>query len=420
MSTITVTNLGKAYKQYPNRWARLAEWLDPSGQPRHHLHWVLQDINFTVQPGEAVGIIGINGAGKSTLLKMITGTTQPTTGSVHITGRVAALLELGMGFHPDFTGRQNAYMAAQLLGHSTEQIIDLMPQIEAFADIGDYFDLPVRIYSSGMQARVAFSTAAHVEPEILIVDEALSVGDARFQIKCQMKFEQFKDQGRTLLLVSHSPGDIVKLTSRVIWLEHGAIKKIGPSKVVMEEYIANTVHGTKLLAPERKEPHLSRAHSLPLLEVSSKATINGEGGAIIDGVGIYDLNNNLIASFYQPEAIKVIFRVRSDVEIERPWVGFSFINSKGQRILGSNSYGLGKALEPIKKGDCKHYIFSFKVPEIENGTYLLSVAINDGTPHDHKRICNILDAYEFEYLSEHEIQKQVALLKITECTLESN
>src|SRR5512142_2369796 len=137
MGTITITNLGKAYKQYPTRWARLREWLVPFSKPCHQLKWVLRDLNFTVHPGEAVGIIGINGAGKSTLLKMITGTTQPTTGSVNITGRVAALLELGMGFHPDFTGRQNVYMAGQLLGMGVEEITALMPEIEAFAEIGD-------------------------------------------------------------------------------------------------------------------------------------------------------------------------------------------------------------------------------------------------------------------------------------------
>ncbi|MDP4837911.1 MAG: ATP-binding cassette domain-containing protein, partial [Burkholderiales bacterium] len=136
MGTITVSNLGKAYKQYPTRWSRLLEWLNPRHNPHHTLKWVLQDINFTVQAGEAVGIIGLNGTGKSTLLKMITGTTQPTTGSVHISGRVAALLELGIGFHPDFTGRQNVYMAGQLLGYSLDEILMLMPDIEAFAEIG--------------------------------------------------------------------------------------------------------------------------------------------------------------------------------------------------------------------------------------------------------------------------------------------
>lgn len=178
MGEININNLGKAYKQYAGRWTRLKEWLTPGRGPRHELHWVLQGISFQVSPGEAIGIIGINGAGKSTLLKMIAGITRPTVGTVTMHGRVAALLELGIGFHPDFTGRQNAFMAGQLLGYSTEQLHELLPAIEAFAEIGEYIDLPVRTYSSGMQMRLAFSVATAVRPDILIVDEALSVGDA--------------------------------------------------------------------------------------------------------------------------------------------------------------------------------------------------------------------------------------------------
>ena len=203
MGTITVSQLGKAYKHYPTRWSRLAEWLIPGSRPRHTMKWVLQDISFTVKAGEAVGIVGINGAGKSTLLKMITGTTQPTAGTVSVTGRVAAMLELGMGFHPDFTGRQNAIMAGQLLGYSVEEINRLMPEIEAFAEIGDYIDEPVRVYSSGMQMRLAFSVATAHRPDILIVDEALSVGDAYFQHKSFARIREYSKLGTTLLIVSH-------------------------------------------------------------------------------------------------------------------------------------------------------------------------------------------------------------------------
>ncbi|MES3023509.1 MAG: ATP-binding cassette domain-containing protein, partial [Pseudomonadota bacterium] len=177
MGAIHVSGLGKAYKQYRSQAARVAEWVLPFAGPRHKLKWVLRDINFQVAAGESVGLIGINGAGKSTLLKLITGTTQPTTGSVATSGQVAALLELGMGFHPDFSGRQNVLMAGQLLGLSNPDIASLMPHIEAFADIGDYLDQPVRVYSSGMQMRLAFSVATARRPDVLIVDEALSVGD---------------------------------------------------------------------------------------------------------------------------------------------------------------------------------------------------------------------------------------------------
>jgi lipopolysaccharide transport system ATP-binding protein len=417
MDAITVTGLGKAYKQYPSRWARLTEWLDPRNKPSHKLHWVLKDLNFSVRSGEAVGIIGINGAGKSTLLKIITGTTQPTTGNVHISGRLAALLELGIGFHPEFTGRQNAYMAGQLFGYTADEITTLMPKIEAFAEIGDYFDQPVRIYSTGMQARVAFASAIHADPDILIVDEALAVGDARFQLKCAAKFEAIKNQGKTLILVSHSPTDIIRMTSRTVWLEHGVIRKIGPSREVMEEYIAHSAHNVQLIQRKEGKEQARCDNGIVLHPLPAGAMINGEGGAVIEGVGIYDENDREVKSIVSPRKLKVIFRVRSSVDIVRPWVGFSFINTKGLRILGSNSYGLGSHLAPLKAHDARRYSFEFVFPEIENGSYLLSVAVNDGTPADHVRIFNVLDAHDFEYVSQHPIQKQQAVLKLTDCEL---
>jgi lipopolysaccharide transport system ATP-binding protein len=263
MGSICVRNLGKAYRQYNSRWGRLAEWLSLSNKPRHRLKWVLQDISFEVSPGEAVGIIGINGAGKSTLLKLITGTSHPTTGEVHISGRVAALLELGMGFHPDFTGRQNAHMAGQLIGLTAAEITSLMPEIEAFAEIGDYIDMPVRVYSSGMQMRLAFSIATCKRPDILIVDEALSVGDSYFQHKSFNRIRSFGQQGTTLLIVSHDKSAIQAICSRAILLNGGAVAMQGDPETVMDFYnalIADvensnvkqvTVHVSCSLTPEQ-------------------------------------------------------------------------------------------------------------------------------------------------------------------------
>ena len=191
MSYIRVNNVGKAYRQYHSKTGRLIEWLSPLNTKRHNLKWILREINFEVAPGEAVGIIGINGAGKSTLLKLITGTSRPTTGEIEISGRV----ELGMGFHSDFTGRQNVYMSGQLLGLSSEKITELMPQIEEFAEIGDYIDQPVRVYSSGMQVRLAFSVATAIRPDVLIIDEALSVGMHISSIKALSVFENFVRKG---------------------------------------------------------------------------------------------------------------------------------------------------------------------------------------------------------------------------------
>ena len=235
--TIKVQNVGKAYKYYSSKWNRVIEKLLPGNKSRHSKKWVLKDINFNVEPGESIGIVGVNGAGKSTLLKLLTGTTQPTEGSIEIHGRVAALLELGMGFHPDFTGIQNVYMSGLMMGLNRDDIERLMPEIEAFADIGDYINQPVRIYSSGMQMRLAFAVATASRPDILIVDEALSVGDSRFQAKCYARIADFKKQGTTLLLVSHSAGDIVKHCDRAIFLKDGNICLDGSAREVTNRYL---------------------------------------------------------------------------------------------------------------------------------------------------------------------------------------
>lgn len=235
MGSIVVKNLGKAYKQYPSRWGRLIEWLLPDkNKPLHTLKWVLQDVSFEIAPGESVGIVGVNGAGKSTLLKMITGTTQPTTGSVEVSGRVAALLELGMGFHPDFTGRQNVVMAGQLQGMSVEEIHALMPEIENFAGVGEYFDQPLRVYSSGMQVRVAFAVATAVRPDILIVDEALSVGDIAFQAKCMERMRHFIESGVTVILVSHAVNQVRQFCQKTLYLSGGHVKAFGSADEVCE------------------------------------------------------------------------------------------------------------------------------------------------------------------------------------------
>ena len=282
MGTISVVNLGKAYKQYPNRWSRLGEWMLPFKGVRHKLKWVLQDISFQVSPGEAVGLIGINGAGKSTLLKLITGTSQPTTGSVHMTGTVAALLELGMGFHPDFTGRQNVFMAGQLLGMTVEEIRELMPQIEEFAGIGDYMDQPVRVYSSGMQMRVAFSVATARRPDILIVDEALSVGDAYFQHKSFDRIRQFRMQGTTLLLVSHDKQAIQSVCDRAILLDGGRLAREGAPEEIMDYYNA--------LIAERENDTVRQAE----LENGKVQTVSGTGEASVLDIALVDRNGERV------------------------------------------------------------------------------------------------------------------------------
>jgi lipopolysaccharide transport system ATP-binding protein len=240
---------------------------------------VLKDINFKIFPGEAVGIIGINGSGKSTLLKIITGTMKPSSGEVFINGRVAALLELGIGFHPDFTGAENVYMAGQLLGYTSQELDLLLPHIIEFAEIEDYIDQPVRFYSSGMQMRLAFSVATASRPDVLIVDEALSVGDAYFQHKCFDRIRQYKKAGTTILLVSHDKLAVQSICDRAILLNNGSIIKEGNSEEVMDFYNA-------LLA---SNDHLSIRQEL--LGSNKIKTISGSGEVEITDVGIFDEKN---------------------------------------------------------------------------------------------------------------------------------
>ena len=339
MGTISVTNLGKAYKQYPTRWSRLAEWVTPGHRPRHSLKWVLQDINFTVNPGEAVGIIGINGAGKSTLLKMITGTTQPTTGGVHITGRVAALLELGMGFHPDFTGRQNAFMAGQLLGYRVEEIARLMPEIEAFAEIGDYIDQPVRVYSSGMQMRLAFSVATAHRPDVLIVDEALSVGDAYFQHKSFDRIREFRKQGTTLLIVSHDKGAIQSICDRAILLNAGKLAMEGEPEAVMDYYNA-------LLADHQNQTVRQSEYADGKVRMDS-GTLEAE----VINIEILNKAGQPIEVVAVGENVRAKIDVRVNANIDGLVLGFGIKDRLGQMVFGTNTFHTKQKVEHANAGD---------------------------------------------------------------------
>lgn len=296
MGSIQVTQLGKAYKQYPTRWSRLLEWVTPFLGQRHRLKWVLRDIDFHIAAGEAVALIGVNGAGKSTLLKLITGTAQPSTGGVATQGRVAALLELGMGFHPDFTGRQNALMAGQLIGLSVEEVSTLMPEIEAFADIGDYIDQPVRVYSSGMQVRLAFAVATAVRPDILIIDEALAVGDVFFQQKCFDRIRGYCQAGTTLLFVSHAMGAVYSLCNRAILISAGRVALDSTPREVIDLYNAHVLRQRDGLPPPAPTPPAAAAPAVAadqaapaVADAAPAATVGSfeHGGARIEAVGLY-------------------------------------------------------------------------------------------------------------------------------------
>ena len=368
MGAIVVTNLSKAYKQYPTRWSRLVEWMLPTHSPRHTQKWVLQNISFSVNPGEAVGIIGINGAGKSTLLKMIANTTQPTTGSVQISGRVAAMLELGMGFHPDFTGRQNVFMSGQLLGYSSEEIARRMPEIEEFSEIGDYIDQPVRVYSSGMLVRLAFSVATAIRPDVLIIDEALSVGDAYFQHKSFDRIRQFRNQGTTLLIVSHDKTAIQSICDRAILLNAGRLAMEGEPEAVMDYYNA--------LLADRQNKSIKQE----ITDDGKVQTISGSGEATITDAVLLDAAGNKIeiVSVGQHISLRIVATCHS--VIPELVAGFMIKDRFGQAIFGTNTHHLNNKLHQLREGSVVELFFDFSA-NLGSGTYSIALALHTNDTH---------------------------------------
>ena len=368
MSAIVVSNLGKAYRQYSGKWGRLVEWLLPALGPRHALKWVMQDVSFVVEPGQALGIIGINGAGKSTLLKMITGTTQPTTGSVHITGRVAAMLELGMGFHPDFTGRQNVFMAGQLLGYTHDDLVQLLPKIEAFAEIGDYLDQPVRVYSSGMQMRLAFSVATAQRPDVLIVDEALSVGDAYFQHKSFDRIREFRKLGTTLLIVSHDKSSIQSICDTALLLDHGRVAMHGEPEAVMDFYNAMLADNQN----QKVTQHVSASGKVQ--------TTSGTGEATVSAISLRNARDQAIEVADVGEQVTLRIEVLAKEAIPKLVLGYGIKDRLGQVVYGTNTDLKKQVLADVKAGS--RYIFNIHFPaNLGAGTYSIQTALVSTDTH---------------------------------------
>lgn len=369
---IEVSGLGKAYRQYPNRWARVLEWLPGQHRARHTLRWVLREVSFAIAPGEAVGIVGMNGAGKSTLLKLITGTSQATTGQVRVHGRVAALLELGMGFHPDFSGRQNAMTAGQLLGISAEQMRELMPEIEAFAEIGDYMDMPVRVYSSGMQMRLAFSVATCVRPDVLIVDEALSVGDAYFQHKSFSRIRAYGEQGTTLLIVSHDRAAIQSICQRAILLRDGQVALDGDPETVLDYY--NAALSQNGLARD------TGTLEQKVLVNGRTQTVSGTKEVVVESVSLSNAAGELVEIVRVGEP--VVLRVQALVQVDVPSLvlGYGIKNRLGQVIYGTNTWHAGQVIEAAKAGQRFVFTIGFEA-NLGVGSYSVQTALVDRDSH---------------------------------------
>lgn len=366
MGTIKVDGLGKVYKIYAHRWQRFGEWLAPWAGARHDEHWVLRGIDFTIKAGEAVGIVGRNGAGKSTLLKLLAGTTKATEGTVQIDGRIAALLELGMGFHPEFTGRQNLYMAGLLLGMARDELDVLTPEILDFAEIGDAIDQPLRTYSSGMHLRLAFSLATAAEPDILIVDEALAVGDAAFQHKCFRRIRDFRDNGVTLLFVSHDPLAVKSICDRAILLEGGSIALDGTPDLVLDYYNALIATG-------------ARSEEKPLIVQSQSQTRSGSQQARILRVSMshrgVDAQSVVVG---EPVSILVDYEVAH--ALGGLTVGILIRDRLGNDVYGTNTNFLGFPLPADAMGQvCVEFI----IPSLRLGvgTYSITVALHADASH---------------------------------------
>src|SRR3990167_1369876 len=365
---IEVSNLSKAYKRYPNLHLRLLELFSNGYKKYHQLRWVLKDINFCIKPGEAVGVIGVNGAGKSTLLKLITKTSRPTSGAITTRGRIASLLELGLGFHQEFTGRQNITIAGQLMGYSGRDIQHMMPEIVEFADIGDYLDQPLRVYSSGMQMRLAYSVATLKKPDILIVDEALSIGDSYFQHKCFKRIRDLLKQGMALLFVSHENAAITSICDRAILLHNGSLVKDGKPEEVLNYYKA-------LLADTHGKTIQNQMH------VSGKMqTISGTGEAVIIEINLYNKCNEVINTAHVGESIRLNILVRANADLDELTLGYELKDVFGSTVFGINTFYLEQTLTQVISGEILEFNFEFAI-NLGFGTYSISVALHNSYNH---------------------------------------
>jgi lipopolysaccharide transport system ATP-binding protein len=364
---LRVRGLGKAYRRYARKSGRLLEWLGAS--PRHELRWVLRDITFDVDPGESVGIVGANGAGKSTLLKLVAGTTQPTEGDLRAGGSVSALLELGVGFHPDFTGRENVYMAGSIKGLAPERIAALMVDIEDFAEIGDYIDQPLRIYSSGMAVRLAFSVATATRPDILIVDEALSVGDAYFSHKSFERIRRFREQGTTLLFVSHNPGAVKTLCDRALLLDQGRLVRDGAPDAVLDYYNA-------MVAVQQADAGIRQTER----ETGRAVTRSGSNAAQVERVELL-CDGVAVRAIRSGAPITIRLEILAQEAIPELTAGILLRDRLGNDVFGTNTFHCKAACRPLAAGEREAVEFRFDSLDLGVGSFSLTTALHTRESH---------------------------------------
>ena len=417
---IEVNEVGKCYQIYERPQDRLKQMLWRGRRRYYHEFWALRNVSFAVRRGQTIGVIGRNGSGKSTLLKMLCNTLVPTTGTLAVRGRVAALLELGTGFNPEFTGRENAYLNAAILGLDDTEIERYLPEILTFADIGEFIDQPVKTYSSGMAVRLAFAVAAHVRADILIIDEALAVGDIFFVQKCMRFLRQFQEHG-TLFFVSHDTAAVVNLCDHVLWLEQGRVRESGPAKEVCEHYLAtlresqgiaaqvtpSRLPPDTLLGPrapaERVDQRLAFLNQtrfrndLELFEFRREVEGYGAGAIHILEAGFEDGQRRALCWMVGGELVALVVRAQILVDLESPIIGFFVKDRLGQNLFGDNTY-LTYARAPLRATAGQHLTarFTFHMPVLPVGDYAVDIAAASGTQQEHVIHCWSNDVLVFK------------------------
>jgi ABC-type polysaccharide/polyol phosphate transport system ATPase subunit len=398
MTAISVQNLSKVYKLYDSKKDRLKEAISPLKKKYHRDFYALNDISFEVKQGETVGLIGKNGSGKSTLLKMITGLITPTSGSIAVNGKVSALLELGAGFNPEYTGLENIFLNGTIMGFTREEMGAKLDDIVNFADIGDFIHQPVKMYSSGMSIRLAFAVAINVEPDILIIDEALAVGDIRFQQKCYRKINSFREQGKTILFCTHDTGAVLNLCSTCLWLHDGQIKSYGEPDEIVEDYKSymffeqsktevQNVGAVKTAPPEKQ--------TLPWVSVKNCAYY-GEGGAEITEVCFYKQETGQAVTVLRGgEEVIIGIKAVGLSSLEKPFFGFLVKNSYGVDVFGTNTVIENITISTLNKNEYVEVFFPFTFPLLTNGAYAIDVAISEGTQGVHVNHCWKYDVFCF-------------------------
>lgn len=401
---INISGVAKRYRTYERSADRLLELLNPF-RPRGTHFLALQGINLTVKAGESVAIVGSNGSGKSTLLQLICGLSPPSAGKIAVRGRVAGLLELGAGFNPDFTGRENVHLTAAILGLRKRDIAARFEAIEEFAGIGPFMDRPVQAYSSGMQARLAFAVCAHVNPDILVIDEALAVGDVSFQRQCVRYLHKFQEDGGTLLFVSHDEHAVLDLCKRAVWLDKGRLLADGPSEEICKRYAKALCEGTSqaqrgdepwaivAAPPSVRDPRWHNANPIEVLDFDSDAPWHGEGGAVIEDAGLFAPDGSPLSITHGGEVVELRVTCRALRPLRRPIVGYILRNERAENLAGDNTYlRYRDAPLALASGDTFIARFRFQMPYLPVGLYRFAPSIIEGMQHDHVHLHWMEDA----------------------------